>query len=96
MKLLLLQYVFIADKINKKSKQCIATARGCIPECLQGHQPVERRIKEINNGQDKISYCIKMPFHAGLKNITLLVILNPSAPESPEARDGFRKFAAKL
>jgi hypothetical protein len=78
MELFFLQDIFIADKINKKTQQCIAAAGCCIPECLQVHQPAERRIKKINNGQDKISCCINMPFHAIVKNTSLWFIPKPS------------------
>ena len=72
MKLFLLQYVFIADKVNKKAQQGIATTRCRIPECLQVHQPTERRIKKINNGQNKISSAIYMTSHWPGKNIASL------------------------
>ena len=72
MELPFLQDVCIADKINKKAQQCIAPARCRIPECLQVHQPAKRRIKEINNGENKISCVMYMTSHFPDKNIASL------------------------
>lgn len=66
-KLFFPEYIFKAYKINKKTKKCIGTTRSGIAKGLQVHQLPERRVKKINQWEDKISCTMYMPFHAVAK-----------------------------
>ncbi len=63
MKLFFFQYIPEAYKVNKKSEQCITTTRCSITERLQVHDPAERRIKKINDRQNKIPGAMNMTSH---------------------------------
>ncbi len=53
---LLFKNKIVANKIQTDIQHHISTATGCIPEGLQWHHSPERRIKKINNRNDKVSH----------------------------------------
>lgn len=62
-KLFFLKYVPVTYKVDQKPQQCITATRCGIAECLEVHDPAKRRIKKINDGQDKIPGAMNMTFH---------------------------------
>jgi hypothetical protein len=58
-----MQHIFEAHKVDDKTQERIASSRRRVPECLPVHHPPERRIEEIDDGQDEITCVVYMPFH---------------------------------
>ena len=82
MEFLLLENKFITQRIDQKTQQHIP-APGCrIPEGLQIHQSPERRIEEIDDGQDEVADCMEVFTH-WREQIYELVDSRESAVNSP-------------
>jgi hypothetical protein len=48
---------------DQQTQHCIRTSGSSVTECLQTHQSLKRRIKEINHGQEQIPYAMYMFSH---------------------------------
>lgn len=69
MKLSFHQDIFITDEVDQEAQHCITSPRRGVTKCLQGHDPAKRRIKKINDRQNKISCTMNMTSHSCCKNI---------------------------
>jgi hypothetical protein len=57
-----------AEGINQETQQSIASATGGIVIGLQGHETPEKRVKYIQDGEDRFSYFIVYPSHESCEN----------------------------
>jgi hypothetical protein len=60
---LLFEYMVVKDIKDENIQQRVSAPAGCIPECLQGHESPEQRIKEIDYRQDELANMMMYLFH---------------------------------
>jgi hypothetical protein len=52
---MLFEYMVVKKVEGENVQQGIAAATGSIPECLQGHESPEPRVKKVDERQDEVA-----------------------------------------
>ncbi len=63
-----IQDVIVRHKIDEKCKHRIHATAGCIMIGLQGHEPPEQRIKNIQDLKNELPYFMVDPSHESCEN----------------------------